>query len=277
MKNNQEVGDSIFLLGEEENESNRPGDEANLPEAVRVSQVQGESKPCSSRMNSGQLELLIFLKNTGLDINVLCQQSRSLLASEKSVDELELPEEIVRQLIEYEKNNVVFREQNYQRSKNRAIYATLGLIITLSLFGIGLILIPAIVASIVIPFIPVFLLSVAITALARIFLKLHENYCHTEHRQAKKLLDDLKEIQLNLATNSAEQSPKEVLTNAKLSEEIQKISNNVNDLKKIVVQANSAPLMTSNGLFKKGTTSAEVSASNEKESACYSGMDKKGY
>jgi uncharacterized protein YacL len=158
----------------------------------------------------------------------------------------------IKHLAAYEANNLTFCEKKYQQVKNRTIYGTLGLIITLSLFGIGLILIPAIVASIVIPFIPVFLLSVAITALARIFLKLHENY-------------------------SAEQSPKEVLTNAKLSEEIQKISNNVNDLKKIVVQANSAPLMTSNGLFKKSTTSAEVSASNEKESACYSGMDKKGY
>ncbi|MFM2322725.1 MAG: hypothetical protein RLZZ225_878 [Pseudomonadota bacterium] len=222
--------------------------------------------------------LLIFENDKSLDLKAFCRESLIFLQEKELADNSNFPinwenlspeqlKDIIKHLAAYEANNLAFCEKKYQQVKNRTIYGTLGLIIALSLFGIGLILIPAIVSSVVIPFIPVFLLSVAITAFARIFLKLHENYYHTEHRQTKKLLDDLKEIQVNLATNSAEQAPKDALKNEQLSEKIQEMSNDVKDIKQII-QASPAHLMGNNGLFKS-TTSAEVSANNENASACY--------
>lgn len=255
MENNQEINDDTnALLGEEENESNRQGCEPNLPEGVSQSQVQSEPRSSFSRMDGGSFELLAILKNAGLDEKQLCPQSCSLLVPEGLGAELRSRQEIVQKLVEHENSNVVFRKQNYQRSKNRALYGTLILIITLALFGFSLILIPTIVSNIMIPFIPVFLLSVAITALARLFLKSHENYCDTEYKKAKDVVAKVEKIQRGL--QSTLQEAKE-----DIHEKIQQISDDVKDLKKIV-QESAVNLMTHKGMFKS-TTSAEVSAHNE--------------
>lgn len=213
--------------------------------------------------------LLIFENNKSFDLKALSPNSLSFLQEEALVDSnkspinwedlsLERQQYIVKCLAVHEANNVAFCEKNYQQVRNRSIYGTLGLIIVLSLFSIGLILLPTIVPIITIPFLPVFLLCVAITAFARIFFKSHETYCDTEHRRAKKLLDDLKEIQADLLITSVEQEPKDEFINQNLSEQIQKISDNVEQVKK-VVQESMATLMARKGTFKSDNN-AEILA-----------------
>jgi hypothetical protein len=216
------------LPSEEGSESSRQGSEQNLlvEKGVSVNREQEESSSCSSHVNSGRFEWLKILSEADLDVNILCPQSRSLLESteEPVANRLDsrqsILQQIVPQLVEHEKNNVVLLEKNHQRAKSRASYGTLFLIIAVALFGLGIILIPAIVSSIIIPFIPVFLLGVAVSALGRIFLKLHENYCDTEYRRAKDVLESIGALQETLLKptiyqSSTQQIPKTEAHNPK--------------------------------------------------------------
>ena len=260
MQDNQEENP---LPSEEGSESSRQGSEQNLlvEEGVSVNREQEESSSCSSRVNSGRSEWLKILSEAGgLDVNILCPQSRSLLESTEApvanrLDSRQsILQQIVPQLVEHEKNNVVLLEKNHQRAKSRASYGTLFLIIAVALFGLGIILIPAIVSSIIIPFIPVFLLGVAVSALGRIFLKLHENYCDTEYRRAKDVLESIGALQKTLV------EPKNEPINQSLSEQIQEISKGVKEVKEMlqVVPANS---IACKGLFKSAD-SAKITASD---------------
>jgi hypothetical protein len=251
------------LPSEEGSESSRQGSEQNLlvEEGVSVNREQEESSSCSSRVNSGRSEWLKILSEAGgLDVNILCPQSRSLLESTEApvanrLDSRQsILQQIVPQLVEHEKNNVVLLEKNHQRAKSRASYGTLFLIIAVALFGLGIILIPAIVSSIIIPFIPVFLLGVAVSALGRIFLKLHENYCDTEYRRAKDVLESIGALQKTLV------ELKDMPIHQSLSEPIQEIAKDVKEVKEMlqVVSANS---IACNGLFKSADR-AKVTASD---------------
>ncbi len=243
------------LLGKEENESSRQGGEQSL---LDLSQEQEEFEPHSGRVNSA-LKLLTFLNKAGVDVNVLCQQSRSLLESETSVNEPRSPQAIIQQLVKHEENNVTFLEKNHQRSKNRSNYGTLFLIIALALFGLGVILIPAMVSSVVIPFIPVFLLGIAIGALGRVFLKLHENYCDTEHQQAKSVLDGINAAALQKELEEFKDGP---VNEDLLMDKVQEISKDVKDIKGIVLQSGSDDLAGYKSPFQS-TTRAEVSVNGD--------------
>jgi hypothetical protein len=248
METNQKINGKSSLPDKVANESNGQVCEPNLSEGASVSREQGdESGSSSSRADNDSPELLRSLGNAGLDVKLLCQDSRGLLVGQKSVDESGQLHEIVQQLVECEKNNLAFRKQNYQRSKNRASYGTLLLIVALALFGLGLIVIPAIVSNIIIPFIPVFLLSVAITALARIFLKSHENYCHTEYEQAKNVLDGLGKISQEVLIEPA--SKDELIVGV---QDIIDVSKQILEKQQAII----ANLMTDNkgvGIFKNAT------------------------
>ncbi len=238
------------LLSKSASESSFHGRDKILPEEeLSVKREGDESSSCSSRVNSGRSEWLKILSEADLDVNRLCPQSRSLLESteEPVANRLDsrqsILQQIVPQLVEHEKNNVVLLEKNRQRAKSRASYGTLFLIIAVALFGLGIILIPAIVSSIIIPFIPVFLLGVAVSALGRIFLKLHENYCDTEYRRAKDVLESIGALQKTLV------ELKDVPIHQSLSELIQEIANNVKEVKK-TLQVVFANFIECNGLFK---------------------------
>ena len=259
MQDNQEENP---LPSEEGSESSRQGSEQNLlvEEGVSVNREQEESSSCSSRVNSGRSEWLKILSEADLDVNILCQQSRSLLESTEALvanradSRQSILQQIVPQLVEHEKNNVVLLEKNQKKKKSRASYGTLFLIIAVALFGLGIILIPAIVSSIIIPFIPVFLLGVAVSALGRIFLKLHENYCDTEYRRAKDVLESIGALQKTLV------ELKDMPIHQSLSEPIQEIAKDVKEVKEMlqVVSANS---IACNGLFKSADR-AKVTASD---------------
>ena len=250
------------LPSEEGSESSRQGSEQNLlvEEGVSVNREQEESSSCSSRVNSGRSEWLKILSEADLDVNILCPQSRSLLESTEApvanrLDSRQsILQQIVPQLVEHEKNKVTFLKKKHQQSINRASYGTLFLIIAVALFGLGIILIPAIVSSIIIPFIPVFLLGVAVSALGRIFLKLHENYCDTEYRRAKDVLENIEALQKTLV------EPKNEPINQSLSEQIQEIAKGVKEVKEMlqVVPANS---IACKSLFKSAD-SAKITASD---------------
>lgn len=203
---------------------------------------------------------MLLINDRSLDLKALCPKSLNFLRGKKLLDNNNSPldwenlpveelQDVIKDLVEYEAHNVELCEKNYRRVMNRSIYGTLCLIITLSLFSVGLILLPTIVPIIAIPFLPIFLLCVAITAFARIFFKAHENYCDTEYQHAKKLLGDLKEIQADLLIVLADKRSKDELINENLCEQIQKISDNVEQVKKIVQQSMAA-FMARKGMFK---------------------------
>ena len=133
MQDNQEENP---LPSEEGSESSRQGSEQNLlvEEGVSVNREQEESSSCSSRVNSGRSEWLKILSEADLDVNILCQQSRSLLESTEALvanradSRQSILQQIVPQLVEHEKNKVTFLKKKHQQSINRASYHCCGVI-----------------------------------------------------------------------------------------------------------------------------------------------------